>query len=786
MMYRSYLICTMTTWKILLTVIFILSFEYVFTQTPGGVSSSILKLWFKADQGVTSNTSQQVNQWADISGQGNVTTQPQKSPNQHVTFVNSGANFNPVLNYKGTRSERLKGFSNNLGGTPTIFTVSRSKNTSTFNPVFSNFEIDPAIPDPYLSKKVGPGLYIAANYYVVDAYEAWLPNSSDGPAYNDSLDIMTTLYGSSTSTTNSELYKNSELSEIFTGVGKPITNGVKTIEIGGRSADDAEFPGRIFNGDISEIVYFTDRLNTTDRQKVESYLAIKYGITLRKNYLSSNSTNIFDVSSFGYRIIGIARDDASALYQKQSKGENFIPVLQIGLNLISASNSLNTSILPTDKTFLISGDDDQALITTIIGIPPGIESWLQRKWKAIISGNTITNVAFQMPSSILNGLSGSSSDISILFSSDPLFTSSLKAYKMNLSGTNYVANVDTLMPGTKYYTFVKCMVPNAGSDSSVCNNSDTFDFVNAASHESWMLLDNPPGSIPIINSSTGFVSGMTQNGKYTFSLMNTTCHCYDTVVVMKDQLPVISSISSNSPVCEGKTLTLTATSNGNYSWSGPNSFISNLPNPKINNSSLNNAGSYTLTSSSQFNCIATGIIDVVINPKPPIFISPDTTICTLSPVQLFASGGSSYKWNPVTNLSDPLIANPIASPVVNATYTVTVTTVEGCSQIATTKIFIDPANCEGDVFFPTAFTPNKDGINDTFRPSNGYSALVEFELRIYNRWGQLVFISKKPIAGWDGTYKGIPQDSNTFVWYSRYKKKNNESGFKKGTIQLIR
>jgi hypothetical protein len=143
--------------KIIIIVLLILNVEYLFSQTPGGVSSSTLKLWFKANQGVTSNSSQQVSQWADKSGQGNITAQPQKTPNQHVKFINSGANFNPVVNFNGTRLERLKGISNNLGGTPTLFTVSRSKNTSAFNPVFSNFEIDPAIPDPYLSKMVGPG-----------------------------------------------------------------------------------------------------------------------------------------------------------------------------------------------------------------------------------------------------------------------------------------------------------------------------------------------------------------------------------------------------------------------------------------------------------------------------------------------------------------------------------------------------------------------------------------------------------------------------------------------------
>src|SRR5215211_6742380 len=95
----------------------------ILSQTPGGVLTSGLKLWFKADVGVN-HTAGEVFQWNDISGAGNVTSHPQKIPNSHVLYQLSAANFNPTVLFDGARLEQLKGAANNLGGTPTLFTVS--------------------------------------------------------------------------------------------------------------------------------------------------------------------------------------------------------------------------------------------------------------------------------------------------------------------------------------------------------------------------------------------------------------------------------------------------------------------------------------------------------------------------------------------------------------------------------------------------------------------------------------------------------------------------------------
>lgn len=754
------------------------------TQVPGGITTSTLKLWFKGNQGVTA-TGGNVSQWNDISGQGNVTTQPSKTANTHITYRNSGANYNPTLLFDGTRLEQLKGSANNLGGTPTLFTVSKCSNTALFNPIFSNFEINPTIPDPNLAKEVGPGLFIYFNSYVVDAYEAWLPVSADAPAVNNRLDIMTSIYGSSTSTADAELYQNGILADIHTGPTKPLTPGRKVIEIGGRSGDDAEFPGRIFNGDIAEIIYFTDRLVATDRQKVESYLAIKYGITLTQNYLSSNATVIYDVATHNKRIIGIGRDDASVLNQKQSKGENYTPILEIGLSQIATDNNSNTSAFTADRAFFITGDDDQSLTGTSTGTPPGIESWLIRKWKSTVTGSAIANIALQMPSSVLNTLPGTG-DISVLFSSNSSFTAGLTTHKMNLSGSSYTAVIPQAPAGTRYFTFVRCLKPLGGNDISICDATSVHDFPDALPYEAWSLINNPPGSSPLIQPATGSVSGLTVDGVYSFALKNNNCECYDTVIIRKGTLPVVTGVGSNSPVCEGEQIIFTATSSSNnYSWTGPNGFTSFSANPVIDNALQLNSGTYNLMTDN-LGCGVATAINVIVNIKPTAVVTPDTTICTVTPLQLVATGGNSYQWSPPSGLSSATISNPIASPVSTTTYQVIVSNNGNCSDTAYTTIYLDQALCDGEVYFPTAFTPNGDGLNDSFKPGNGFSIITEFELKVYNRWGQLVFKSNNPALGWDGRFKGEKQPGNVFVWQATYKLVNGKKYFKKGTILLIR
>lgn len=87
---------------------------------------------------------------------------------------------------------------------------------------------------------------------------------------------------------------------------------------------------------------------------------------------------------------------------------------------------------------------------------------------------------------------------------------------------------------------------------------------------------------------------------------------------------------------------------------------------------------------------------------------------------------------------------------------------------------------------PTAFTPNNDGLNDTFWPHNALKA-DNLEFNVFNRWGQLMFSSATWRDKWDGSFKGVPQPAGVYVWLLSYTHRDTKQKvFKKGTVMLIR
>nr|WP_295868267.1 gliding motility-associated C-terminal domain-containing protein [uncultured Chitinophaga sp.] len=89
------------------------------------------------------------------------------------------------------------------------------------------------------------------------------------------------------------------------------------------------------------------------------------------------------------------------------------------------------------------------------------------------------------------------------------------------------------------------------------------------------------------------------------------------------------------------------------------------------------------------------------------------------------------------------------------------------------------------VVLPTAFSPNNDGQNDIFRPKI-YDAIHDYRLRIYDKWGKLLFVSQTPQQGWDGTFRGSPADIQSYVYICTYTDSRQEQHLLKGTVLLLR
>jgi len=138
-----------------------------------------------------------------------------------------------------------------------------------------------------------------------------------------------------------------------------------------------------FYGDIAEIVVYNTGLNAANNNRVMSYLALKYGITMAMNYLNSGGATVYaPTATYINNIIGVSRDDGSGLLQKQSKTVD--DTVRIYLSTLAASNSANTGSFANDLSHVVVGADLGymcAAASTTAEIPAGIVKRLDREWK---------------------------------------------------------------------------------------------------------------------------------------------------------------------------------------------------------------------------------------------------------------------------------------------------------------------------------------------------------------------------------------------------------------------
>jgi len=289
-----------------------------------------------------------------------------------------------------------------------------------------------------------------------------------------------------------------------------------------------------------------------------------------------------------------------------------------------------------------------------------------------------------------------------------------------------------------------------------------------ASTYTWMpgsLLGTTVNVCPTINT-TYSVTGTSADG----------CTNTATVSITVNPIPTVNATAVNPLICNGTCTDLNASGASTYDWM-PGSLTGTTVNVCPTTSTT-----YTVTGTSALGCTGTAVTTVQTSGPTAGVSAVSTTITLGTNTQLTATGGGDYLWSPTIGLSCTTCSNPIANPIVTTEYCVQVTDTNGCTDSICITINVE-SPC-GEVFVPSAFSPNYNGENEVLKV---YGACIKtMNFVIYDRWGEKVFESTDKTIGWDGKQNGQLKNTGVYVYYLNGELNDGTPIKMKGNITLVR
>ncbi|MBX2820862.1 MAG: T9SS type A sorting domain-containing protein [Rhodothermaceae bacterium] len=333
------------------------------TAGPGGVTDN-LELWLKADTGIT-ESSNDVTAWADQSGNNYNFSD---AGTAEYTYDDDGLNYNPeIINSDGS-NRRLQNTTSITLQTVVLVTDPDNPDVSdnAFSEVGANDEGIRADASTSTNWDV-PG---ASEDFTATSGQGWLNGTSGtDPAHANSPNILVVEAPSAAT----------------------LSGG---IELGDTESN------RFWHGSIAEVIGYNGTLSTSDREMVQTYLAIKYGIHLSSNYVASDATTLWNAttnSTYHNDVTGIGRDDNSELDQKQSTSQSG-GIVEIGLGALAVDNASNANSFSADGSFLMWGHDNASSSVGTSFSGTNVLTRMARIWTVEETG-TVGTVEVQIPSS---------------------------------------------------------------------------------------------------------------------------------------------------------------------------------------------------------------------------------------------------------------------------------------------------------------------------------------------------------------------------------------------------
>lgn len=530
------------------------------TKGPGGITAN-LETWLKADKvngtGVSANNTP-VDSWQDM-GKGNdanvIDTENTTLTNK-PSFRNNptnNVNFNPVVYFNNDNLSGVDytGLTNRaeLNATGGFFShdqfivvlnengVTLSSNTGTQD-IFCGQVFDSNTYDQDISG-IGFGVFTNRMDNEIISYcigtsptsnpadfnlRGYGISQSGSTTYTNFLGIINARQNTALLPTRQELHYNAlSISNLEVGVPQYRSYSNRRFWLGRSQAFNGSFNGR-----IAEAITFSSRKNdVTERRRIESYLAIKYGITLGTNgtamdYQNSDGSVIWSQTGnigYNFNIAGIGRDDLADLTQKQSRSSNSTAEVAIGLGVVATTNTANTNSFTTDKSFLVWGSNNAPLAatgttTTNITLGSGATTTFigaQRKYKIVETGGDVAQTVVSIPkASLISSFpkTGTQEYVLIVSSTANFATADIiDVIPMTDTGTDFETWYD--FDQTKFFTFG---VANISTTKYRLENN-TGDFILG---EKSVNLNSAFTVSAWIKTSTASGTFIAKNGAYQF------------------------------------------------------------------------------------------------------------------------------------------------------------------------------------------------------------------------------------------------------------------------------
>jgi len=364
-------------------------------------------------------------------------------------------------------------------------------------------------------------------------------------------------------------------------------------------------------------------------------------------------------------------------------------------------------------------------------------------------------------------------------------------------------------------SIIRMATVTAGPDKAICSTQTSANFTGTIAGVSGTGIWNAIGSGNFSPSNNSLnvnynVSNSDVLTGYVFLILSSTNNgvcpvARDTAKLSIFRYPVIN-LADDTTVCE-KQNPITVGANiiggsGNIAWttSGSGSFSNNSFNPvNYNFSATDISSGFVLLTFSSINNGPCGVVSanikVNIKPSPTAGFSPSTYTAYIpnDPVQFTntSTNANAYFWD-FADGSTSTLFQPIHNYPVVGFYTITLiaTNQYNCTDTAT-----DVIKVISDIQFPNAFTPNLSGSNGGAYNVNEYNndvffpytaGVTEYNLMIFNRWGELIFESNDIAVGWDGYFAGKPCQQDAYVWKANVKFFDGRVYKKTGSVTIVR